>query len=80
MGKAKVAVTLDEATLAEIDRLVARRIFPNRSRAVEMALQEKLERLSHARLARECAALDPLFEKALAEEGLGEDLTAWPEY
>ena len=54
MGKAKVAVTLDAATLAEIDRLVARRIFPNRSRAVEMALREKLERLSHTRLAREC--------------------------
>lgn len=80
MGKAKVAVTLDEATLAEIDRLVARRIFPNRSRAVEMALREKLERLSHTRLARECAALDPMFEKAMAEEGIGEDLSAWPEY
>ena len=80
MGKAKVAVTLDEATLSELDRLVARRIFPNRSRAVEAALQEKLERLSHTRLARECAALDPEFEKALAEEGIGEDLSAWPEY
>ena len=80
MGKAKVAVTLDALTLAEIDRLVARRVFPNRSRAVEMALREKLERLSHTRLARECAALDPAFEKAMAEEGIGEDLSAWPEY
>ena len=80
MGKAKVAVTLDEATLSELDRLVARRVFANRSRAVEAALQEKLERLSHTRLARECAALDPQREQALAEEGLGEDLSAWPEY
>lgn len=80
MGKSKVAVTLDEATLSEIDRLVARRVFANRSRAVEVALREKLERLSHTRLARECAALDPDFEKALAEEGVGEDLSAWPEY
>jgi metal-responsive CopG/Arc/MetJ family transcriptional regulator len=80
MGKAKVAVTLDALTLAEIDRLVARRVFPNRSRAVEMALREKLERLGHTRLARECAALDPVFEKAMAEEGIGEDLSAWPEY
>jgi hypothetical protein len=45
-----------------------------------MALREKLERLSHTRLARECAALDPVFEKAMAEEGIGEDLSAWPEY
>lgn len=80
MGKQKVAVTLDEATLSELDRLVARRVFPNRSRAVEMALREKLERLNHTRLARECAALDPEFEKTLAEEGVGEDLAIWPEY
>ena len=80
MGKSKVAVTLDEATLSELDRLVARRVFPNRSRAVEMALREKLERLSHARLARECAALDPEFEKTLAEEIFCEDLSSWPEY
>jgi metal-responsive CopG/Arc/MetJ family transcriptional regulator len=80
MGKLKVAVTLDEATLLEVDRLVARRVFTNRSRAVELALQEKLERLSHTRLARECAVLDPALEKALAEEGLGEDLAVWPEY
>jgi len=80
MGKTKVAVTLDEATLSEVDRLVARRVFPNRSRAVEAALQEKLERLSHTRLARECAALDPTFEKSLAEEGIEEDFASWPQY
>lgn len=80
MGKTKIAISLDEQTLAGIDRLVTRRIYSNRSRAVEAALQEKLERLNHTRLARECALLDPASEKALAEEGLGEDLAAWPEY
>jgi hypothetical protein len=38
-----------------------------------------MERLEHDRLARECAKLDPAFEKALAEEGLSEDLATWPE-
>ena len=80
MGKLKVAVTLDEITLQEVDRLVSRRVFPSRSRVVEMALQEKLARFSHTRLAQECAALNPAFEQALAEEGVGEDLSAWPEY
>lgn len=80
MGKHKVAVTLDETTLQEVDRLVSRRVFPSRSRVVEMALQEKLARLSHSRLAQECAVLNPAFEQALAEEGVGEDLSAWPEY
>jgi hypothetical protein len=31
-------------------------------------------------LARECAKLDPAKEKALAEEGMGEELQPWPEY
>jgi hypothetical protein len=31
-------------------------------------------------LARESAKLDPLFEKALAEEGLSAELSEWPEY
>ncbi|MDT8424327.1 MAG: ribbon-helix-helix domain-containing protein [Desulfuromonadales bacterium] len=80
MGKLKVAVTLDETILREVDRLVTRKVFANRSRAVETALREKLERLSHTRLARECAALDPVFEQSLAEEGVSEDLAAWPKY
>jgi hypothetical protein len=41
---------------------------------------EKLARLEKSRLAQECAKLDPTFEKALAEEGLSEDLAEWPEY
>lgn len=31
-------------------------------------------------LARECAKLDPEFEKAIAEEGLSVELNEWPEY
>ncbi len=80
MPKTKIAITLDESTLHDIDRLVARRAFPSRSRVIEEALQEKLDRMSRHRLARECAKLDPAFEKALAEEGMGEELSEWPEY
>jgi hypothetical protein len=36
--------------------------------------------MERSRLASECAKLDPKFEKALAEEGLGRDLETWPEY
>ncbi|WP_429885301.1 CopG family ribbon-helix-helix protein [Geoalkalibacter halelectricus] len=80
MPKAKVAITLDEKTLKEIDRLVARHAFPSRSRIIEEALREKLARLERGRLARECAKLDPEAEKSLAEEGVAEDLGQWPEY
>jgi Arc/MetJ-type ribon-helix-helix transcriptional regulator len=66
--------------LDRLDRLVARRVFPNRSRAIQQAVAEKLKKLERTRLARECAKLDPKFEKALAEEGMGEELGEWPEY
>jgi len=80
MPAAKVAISLDEDVLARVDRLVRQRAFPNRSKAIEEAVKEKLERLDRSRLARECAKLDPVFEKALADEGLSGELAEWPEY
>jgi metal-responsive CopG/Arc/MetJ family transcriptional regulator len=80
MSTIKVAVTLDEKTLDRLDRLVKVRLFPNRSRAIQEAVEEKLERLERSRLARECTKLDPAFEKAMAEEGMSEELGQWPEY
>ena len=69
MARSRVAVSLDEQILRRLDGLVKEAVFPNRSQAVEVAVQEKLSRLKRERLARECAKLDPDFEKALAEEG-----------
>ncbi|MBI5374170.1 MAG: ribbon-helix-helix protein, CopG family [Candidatus Schekmanbacteria bacterium] len=80
MSKAKIAITLDETILDKVDRLVRKHIFHNRSQAIQEAVEEKIGRLEKSRLAQECAKLDPRFEKALAEEGLSEDLSEWPEY
>jgi metal-responsive CopG/Arc/MetJ family transcriptional regulator len=80
MGMSKIAITLEEATLKRLDRLVRGRMFPNRSRAIQQAVEEKLERLDQSRLARECAKLKVDEEKALAEEGMALELDQWPEY
>jgi len=80
MPKTKVALTLDAALVEQIDELVERRRFRNRSQAVEAALADKLRRLARTRLATESAKLRPREEKRLADEGLTEDLAAWPEY
>jgi metal-responsive CopG/Arc/MetJ family transcriptional regulator len=80
MGTAKVAITLDGMTLQKLDRLVKDHIFPNRSKAIQEAVSEKIERMEKKRLAQECAKLDPFFEKTLADEGLNGDLIEWPEY
>jgi metal-responsive CopG/Arc/MetJ family transcriptional regulator len=80
MAMSKVAITLDEELLERLDRLVAERRFPNRSRAIQEAVEEKLSRMEHGRLAREAAKLDRAFEQKLADEGLAGDLVEWPEY
>ena len=80
MSSSKIAITLESGMLAEVDALVKKRIFPTRSRAIQEAVKEKLSRLNQSLLAQECAKLDPEYEKAMAEEGLTEDLSEWPEY
>jgi Arc/MetJ-type ribon-helix-helix transcriptional regulator len=76
VAREKVAITLDESTLDRLDKLVCKRMFRNRSQAIEEAVAEKLSRIEKNRLAQECANLDPAFEKALAEDGL-EELKEW---
>jgi metal-responsive CopG/Arc/MetJ family transcriptional regulator len=80
MSTAKVAITIDQATLARLDQLVKRRLFPSRSRAIQEAISDKLARLERGRLSRESAKLKPKSEKALAEEGMSQELSEWPEY
>jgi metal-responsive CopG/Arc/MetJ family transcriptional regulator len=80
MPTTKIAITIEEQLLNRVDRLVAQRRFPSRSKAIQDAVAEKLARLDRSRLARECAKLDRRFEQSLAEEGLGGDLSQWPEY
>lgn len=80
MSTTKVAITIDQDLLAQIDRLVEQRVFPNRSKAIQDAIQDKLNRINRSRLARECAKLDLREEQALAEEGMEQELTTWPPY
>jgi len=80
MSTAKIAITIEEETLGKLDRLVSAKVFPNRSKAIQEAIQEKLSRVNKSRLAKECAKLDPAVEKAIAEEGFSQEIDQWPEY
>lgn len=80
MGKTKIAITLDEQYIEQLDTFVSKHIFQNRSQAIQQAVKEKLARMKRTRLATECSKLDPTFEKTMADEGLTEDLSRWPEY
>lgn len=80
MATRKIAITLDAELLNSVDELVEQRVYPNRSRAIQEAVEQKLQRLARTRLAEACAQLDPLVEQAMAEEGLDRDVAEWPEY
>ena len=80
MSTAKVAITIEQKLLHKLDRLVKARVFPNRSRAIQEAVSDKLARLDHRSLADECSKLDKRFEQAMAEEGLNAQSDSWPEY
>ena len=80
MPAAKIAITIEESTLTRLDRLVREKKYPNRSRAIQEALEEKMEKIEQRRLIEECSKLDPDEEKAFAEEGLGFEVDQWPEY
>ncbi len=80
MATSKIAITIDQNTLNQLDLLVKSHMFPNRSRAIQEAVAEKIERIEKNRLARECAKLDPKFEQKMAEEGFKMEIDEWPEY
>jgi metal-responsive CopG/Arc/MetJ family transcriptional regulator len=80
MSTTKIAITIDRSMVKAVDQLVLHHVFPSRSRAIQDAVREKIERLQHTRLAQECAKLNPKDEKKMAEEGLKQDFKEWPEY
>ena len=80
MSKAKIAITVDETLVANIDALVRAGRYPNRSRAFEAAAEAELVRVKRTRLAQACLELDAGAERTLADEGLAADAAAWPAY
>ena len=80
MSATKIAITMDSRLLRRVDQLVVSEHIPSRSRAIQLAVEEKIQRHDRTRLARECAKLDPREEQAMAEVGYSAEVSKWPEY
>ena len=80
MAASKIAITIEKKTLTRLDRLVREHVFPNRSKAIQQALEEKINNLEKDKLTIECEKLDPQEELKLAEEGFAMEKDQWPEY
>jgi metal-responsive CopG/Arc/MetJ family transcriptional regulator len=79
MSAIKVAISIDEHFLQEVDQLVRSHVYPNRSKAIQDAVVDKLARLRNSHLLRESRKLKPNEEQAAAEEWLsGEE--QWPAF
>ena len=68
----KIAISIDKKILNRVDRLVRNKIFTNRSRAIQIAIEEKIS--------SESAKLNKAEEQLLSEESSKTDLPEWPEY
>jgi len=80
MAASKIAITIEVSTLSRIDRLVQEKKYPNRSRAIQEAIDEKIKKLDRNRLFEECEKLNPSEERSFSEEGFSFEVTQWPEY
>ena len=80
MAASKIAITIDNKLVKQLDDLVHAQVFPNRSKAIQEAVEEKLRKMEKTRLVRECSKLDPKYEQAMAEESFSAELDEWPEY
>ena len=80
MSIAKVTVSIDADLLKKVDYLVKSGVFPNRSQAIQIAVQEKVAKIDQNRLERECAKLDKIEEQTMADFGLASEVSEWQVY
>ena len=79
MPASKIAITVEEDIVRQIDRLVREGKYKSRSNAIQEALKDKLKGWRRKRLLDELSKVDPEEERELSEEALhGED--EWERY
>jgi Arc/MetJ-type ribon-helix-helix transcriptional regulator len=80
MSAAKIAITLDQSLLQQVDRWVEKKLYPNRSQAIQSAILARAKQLDEDLFAIECTKLDPKEEQEFAELGIEGVLGEWSEY
>ena len=80
MPTEKIAITMEKSIVEQLDRWVREKKYPNRSRAIQEAVKDRLARWRKTRLIEEVAKLNPQEEKILAEQSLSAENEKWAEY
>ncbi len=77
MPAAKIAITIDEDLLRDLDLWVAEGRYPNRSKAIQAAVKEKHDRWRKSRLADACARIDPREAQADVDVVFNDEVLPW---
>ena len=80
MPRSRIEITIDEELLLILDRLVRSKVFPSRSQAFQLAMEETLERMRGGEPASECVKLDPGSRQVPADEAPPAELERWPSF
>jgi len=80
MATAKIAITISKPTLEKLDRLVEERKYPNRSRAIQEAVEELVLKYERSALAEALEKVDSSEERFFAEQGMQAEADSWPTY
>ena len=80
MAAFKFVISVDRVLMERLDDFVQRGYFLNRSTAFQTAFKDKIDRIERKRLTKECAKLDPKFEREQAEDVTMEEFKSWPEF
>jgi len=76
----KIAITLDEEIVEQLDQWVREGKYPTRSKAIQGAMKKRMARWRKTRLIEEAVKLNPKEEMVLAEESLAAGNEIWPKY
>jgi len=80
VASAKIAITLERECLKEIDLWISEGRYPNRSRAIQEILKEKIMRWRKKRLISALSYAEPDGERKISEEGFEAVNEVWDEY
>ena len=78
MPNTRVTITLDEEMVSQLDKLVKHGVFASRSKAIQVALEEKLSQIQKVRLSRDYLKLDQVFDKDITERRRRSTDDDWP--
>lgn len=72
MPRSKIAISLDALLLERLDRLVKEEVFPNRSQAIQAAIEEKLARVEKGSWLASVPSSIPCSKKPYLKKGLAQ--------